>query len=376
MRSEGRIAEGIDSLLRAARIPGCSVAVVGRDGIVWSDAFGDADIAKKTPAVRSTVYHLFSGTKLFTATAVLQLVEGGRLDLDARVTAYLPELSQLRDIGLRDLVTHRSGLGETLRGFMAVWFPGDDPPSTSEALAAYTLRPGGAPGRTVRYRNVNYAILGEVVSRVSGLPYRDYVRERVLAPLSSDAGFEVSAFDAQRLATGYLRRRDPTRVLLRFLFPSLSRRLYRGIVKGGWIGLNDYNLSTASIGGLVGSVDSFVPFLRSQLNGGVPLLSEKTTRLMQTLAARGKAGIESREGVGLGWKIGVAGGRRFLNHEGCGAGFTTELRLYPDEAFGVVVLMNLSSISRTMRVAHEVCELIRESREGLPPGAGASRRSR
>jgi CubicO group peptidase (beta-lactamase class C family) len=254
---------------------------------------------------------------------------------------------------------------------MAVWFPGDDPPTASEALAAYAQRPRRAPGRTVRYRNVNYAILGEVVSRVSGLPYRDYVRERVLMPLASDAAFEVSAFDAPRLATGYLRRRDPTRVLLWLLFPKLSRRFYSGIVKGGWIALNDYNLSTASIGGLVGSVDSFVPFLRSQLNGGVPLLSEKTTRLMQTLATRGKAGIESREGVGLGWKIGVAGGRPFLNHEGCGAGFTSELRLYPGEALGMVVLMNMSSISRTMRVAHKVCELIRESRGTPPAGDGA-----
>jgi D-alanyl-D-alanine carboxypeptidase len=375
MRSTGRLTDAIEKLLWAARIPGCSLAVVDRSGVVWSHACGDTDAVRKTPAARSTVYHLFSGTKLFTATAVLQLVERGKLDLDTGVATYLPELPQLGEITLRDLLTHRSGLGETLRGFMAVWFPGSDPPTASEALAAYALRRRRAPGRTVRYRNVNYAILGEVVGRVSGLPYRDYVRERLLMPLASDAAFEVSAFDASRLATGHLRRRDPTRFLLRLLFPSLSGRLYRGVAKGGWIALNDYNLSTASIGGLVGSVDSFVPFLRSQLNGGAPLLSGETTRLMQTLAAKGKAGIESKEGVGLGWKIGVSGGRPFLNHEGCGAGFTSELRLYPDEAFGVVLLMNLSSISRTMRVAHEMCELIRESR-GAPRLADGTPRGR
>ncbi|MGE5346052.1 MAG: serine hydrolase domain-containing protein, partial [Acidithiobacillales bacterium] len=220
----------------------------------------------------------------------------------------------------------------------------------------------------VRYRNVNYALLGELVSRVSGLEYRDYVRRRILGPLSSDADFEIDRFAEARRATGYLSRWDPTRVVLRFLFPSTNRRLYRGGAEKGLLGLNDYNLGTSSIGGLVGSVDSFAPFIRSQLAGGGSLLSEKTTQLMQALVAKGRAGIESRTGVGLGWKIGRTGGRRFLNHEGCGAGFTSELRLYPDDALGMVLLMNLSSISRTMRVAHEVCELIRDNRQTLPSG--------
>ncbi|MGE5344866.1 MAG: serine hydrolase domain-containing protein, partial [Acidithiobacillales bacterium] len=182
-----QVARGIENLLGSARIPGCSLAVVGREGVIWSHASGHADVAKRTPAARSTVYHLFSGTKLFTATAVLQLVERGELDLDARMTAYLPEFPQLGEITLRDLLSHRSGLRETLRGFMAVSFPGEAPPTTAEALAAYELRASRAPWKKVRYRNVNYALLGELVSRVSGLEYRDYVRRRILGPLSSDA---------------------------------------------------------------------------------------------------------------------------------------------------------------------------------------------
>jgi hypothetical protein len=86
---------------------------------------------------------------------------------------------------------------------------------------------------------------------------------------------------------------------------------------------------------------------------------------MQTLTSEGKAGIESKIGVGLGWKIGVADGCRFLNHEGSGAGFTSELRLYPSESMGVVVLMNKSSMSKTMRVAHQLCELVRQHRPDL-----------
>ncbi len=350
--------------LARARIPGCSIAVVNRSGTLWSHGFGYADVETARPADSSTVYHLFSGTKLFTATAVLQLVEDRVLDLEAESTTYLSNLPQLEGIRLRHLLSHTSGLKETFRGFLAVYFPGEDAPTTAEALARYELRRGGNPGRKVQYRNVNYAVLGETVSRVSGLPYREYVRRRILDPLCSDAGFEVTGKSKARLATGYLSRWDPMRALLRLLMPSVSRRLYRGRTKG-LMALNDYNLSTASIGGLVGSVESFAPFLQSQLNGGSRLLSEETTRQMQTLVTRGRAGVESRVGVGLGWKIGLADDHSFLNHEGGGAGFTSEMRLYPEAGIGVVLAMNVSSMAKTMRVAHRICELLHERRRSF-----------
>jgi D-alanyl-D-alanine carboxypeptidase len=359
------VAGTIERLLESARIPGCSLAVIGRDGVVWSHGFGFADVASKRPVTESTVFHLFSGTKLFTATAILQLVEGNQLDLETSVSTYLPQLPLARDITLRALLSHASGLKETLRGFLAVYFAGEDPPTTEQALAGYDLRSRGSPSGKARYRNVNYAILGEVVSRVSGLPYRTFVRQRILSPLSSDAGFDVSDFNLDDLATGYIARWDPTRALLRLLDPSTSRRIYRGRTKDGLVALEHFNLVTSAIGGLVGSVSSFAPFIRSQLTDGSPLLSPKSVQSMQAMVARGRAGIESKVGVGLGWKIGLVGDCRFLNHEGGGAGFTSELRLYPDEGLGMVVLMNRSSMSGTMRVAHTICETIRGSWESF-----------
>ncbi len=365
MRASSGVVGTIENLLEKARIPGCSLAVIGRDGRLWSHGFGIADVVSKRPTNESTVYHLFSGTKLFTATAILQLVEGGQLDLGTAVTDYLPHLPLARDITLRALLSHASGLRETLGGFLAVYFPGEEPPTTEQALAGYDLRSRGSASGKAQYRNVNYAILGEVVSRVSGIPYRTFVRRRILTPLSSDADFDVSDFKQDNLATGYMARWDPTRALLRFLDPLTSRRIYRGWTKNGLVALEHYNLVTSAIGGLVGSVFSFAPFVQSQLSDGSPLLSPETMQRMQALVATGRAGIESRVGVGLGWKIGLVGDCRFLNHEGGGAGFTSELRLYPDEGLGMVVLMNRSSMSGTMRVAHKICETIRGNRESF-----------
>lgn len=251
-----------------------------------------------------------------------------------------------------------------MKGFLAVYFAGEAPPTTAQALAGYELQ-SGSPSSIAKYRNVHYAILGEIVTRVSGLKYRDYVTTRILAPLGSDAAFDAANVDNSRLSVGYVSRWDPTRLLFRVVMPSAARRVYRGQSTQGLMALNEYNLSTSSIGGLLGSMDSFSPFIRSQMTDGSPLLSEETTRLMQTPSAQGKVGVVSQDGVCLGWKLGIAGERRFLNHEGSGLGFTSELRLYPAEGLGMIVLMNKSSIAKTMRVAHEICERICEHRHLL-----------
>lgn len=131
----------IERLLESARVPACSVALVERSGVAWSAAFGLADVLERRPAEPSTLYHLFSGTKLFTATAVLQLVESGALDLGAEIGAYLPELPrEVRTVRLRALLSHTSGLKDTPRGFLAVYFPGEEAPSAAEALKAYELQ--------------------------------------------------------------------------------------------------------------------------------------------------------------------------------------------------------------------------------------------
>jgi CubicO group peptidase (beta-lactamase class C family) len=165
-------------------------------------------------------------------------------------------------------------------------------------------------------------------------------------------------------ATGYIRRWDPMRLALRVLLPDVARQLYAGRV-GDLMELREFTLDTAAIGGLVGSVTEFTRFLQMQLSEGAGVLTPASTRLMQTMVAEGAAGIESRVGVGLGWKIGRVGGRTFLNHEGGGAGFTSELRLYPEAGIGVALAMNTMRMPHTMRAAHRLCEAVFEARLGL-----------
>lgn len=354
----------VHATLAQARVPGCSIALVDADGLRWAGGFGLADLAEQRAATADTVYHLFSGTKLFTAVEVLALAERGLLDLDDRLERHLPELPEVADITLAQLLSHRSGLRDTLRGLLAISFPGDEPATSAEALSLYSLRRARPPGVSVEYRNVNYALLGEVVSRVAGVEYREALTRDVLEPLGIRAGFGLTPDQRPLAATGYIRRWDPMRLVLRVLFPQLPARIY-GPRVAGWVALREYELRTAAIGGLVGSMPELAKLLSAQLARGSAVLSDAATRRMQTMVAEGAAGIESRVGVGLGWKLGRAGEHEFLNHEGGGAGFTSELRLYPHAGVGVAVGMNMMRMPQTMRAAHHLCEAVLADRDAL-----------
>jgi CubicO group peptidase (beta-lactamase class C family) len=345
---------------------------VDRTGLVWSGAFGFADLGQRRPAESRTIFHLFSGTKLFTATAVVQLAERGRLSLDDPLARFLPEIEGASDIRLTHLLSHSSGLRDSLRSFLAVILPPAPLPRSAEALARYPIRREAPPGAKVAYRNVNYALLGEVVTRASGVEYTDYVVREVLRPLGMSADFALSLPHRDHAATGYIGRWDPMRLVLWGLFPETRGRLY-GDAVGGAVALRAFDLATPAIGGLLGSVEDFGLFLRAQLDPAGGVLVRDSTARMQTMAAAGAAGIESRAGVGLGWKLGRVGERTFLNHEGGGAGFTTELRLYPDAGIGIAVAMNTMRMPATMRLAHRVCEMIYAERGQLTPARGRVR---
>ena len=347
--------ETILARIDAARVPGCALAVVDRDGHEVL-VCGRAQLEPPRAVREQTLFHLFSGTKVYTASALMLLVERGAIDLDAPITTYLPELQLAHPVTPRQLAAHDSGLPDTLRGFLAV-HPGAQPgPSAAEALARYRLGRGRPPGRGARYRNVNFAILGELVSRVAGASYEAFVREALLEPLGARLSFRYPP-DAD-VAVGHLPRWSPMRLVVRLLLPEAAGWLYAG-AHGRLVALHDFALDTAAIGGLIGPVAEFVPLLREMLNPDDGVLSAASKRAMLTPHSSGAAGIVSRVGVGIGWKLGRAGGVEFFNHEGGGPGFCSETRLYPEAGLGCVILMNATQTVGLSELCHELCELLR-----------------
>jgi CubicO group peptidase (beta-lactamase class C family) len=351
------LADFVNAELQSARIPGCSLVVVDRHGITSSGAFGYADLHQQRPPTPNTAYHLFSGTKLYTATAAVQLVEAGKLTLDDPVGKYFAGLGSAGKVTIQQLLTHTSGLKDTLKAFLAVHFEGEAVVTTAEALSRYKLSLKREPGTAVEYCNANYALLGEIITRVAGQSYTDYVTEHIFQPLGMPVAFTLTDTMKADAATGYMLRWEPMRWLFGLLMPGTARKMY-GEPINGFIALQNYDLDTAAIGGLVGSVLGFAPFVIAQLNDGQGILTKESAHLMQSLIAQGQAGIASKVGVGLGWKIGQVGEEVFINHEGGGAGFTTETRIYPARGVGLVIALNRMSMPQINLVAHRICQKI------------------
>jgi CubicO group peptidase (beta-lactamase class C family) len=162
------------------RLPSVSAAVFRGGEVVWDDAVGLADVEQQLEATTDSQYAVASITKTFTAASVLQLRDAGKLDLEDPLSRHIPEAAHGTPT-LRRLLSHASGLQREPPG--EVWetlhFPGEQELLESLEEAEQVL----APSAAWHYSNLAYALLGHVVSRVSGTPFQDYVRERLLSPL-------------------------------------------------------------------------------------------------------------------------------------------------------------------------------------------------
>jgi len=165
---------------KAGRLPSLAAAVFRAGEVVWSDAVGLADVEEQTEATPDTQYAVASITKTFTAASVFQQRDEGKLELDEPLSRYLPEAAHGSPT-LRRMLAHASGLQREPPG--EVWetleFPAEEELLARLGEAEQVL--GG--GAAWHYSNLAYALLGHVVARVSGTPFRDYVAERLLSPL-------------------------------------------------------------------------------------------------------------------------------------------------------------------------------------------------
>jgi len=199
-----------NEFLQREQVPGAAWGVVLDGELVHVGLQGVRDLQSGDPVRRDTVFRIASMTKSFTALAILQLRDAGKLALDDPAERYLPELRRLRyptgdspRLTLRHLLTHAAGFPED-----NPW--GDQQLPISEARLDALLGAGipfaNAPGLAYEYSNYGYALLGRIVARVSGLSYRDYVQRNILQPLRMEATtLEPGEVPPGRLAIGYRR---------------------------------------------------------------------------------------------------------------------------------------------------------------------------
>jgi CubicO group peptidase (beta-lactamase class C family) len=263
--------------LAQADIAGAVVVVVKDGRVLTQRGFGYADIGQRRRVdPENTLFRIGSISKVFTWTAVMQLQEQGRIDLDADINLYLDfkiPPYEGRPLTMRQLMTHTAGFEEAVKG--GITFSGTVP---SLGDAVKTLEPARvfAPGSTPAYSNYGAALAGYIVERVSGMSYEDYVRQHIFQPLGMS--------------------RSST---LQSLPPALADLVSRGYERAS-AGAKPFELvSVSPAGGLSISGADMAKFMEAQLAQGHGLMDPKTAALMQAPSTQGFLPGVNRMALGL-----------------------------------------------------------------------------
>ncbi|MDR7059363.1 MULTISPECIES: serine hydrolase domain-containing protein [unclassified Sphingopyxis] len=294
-----------------------AVVVVVKDGKVLTQrGFGYADVGTRRPVdPETTLFKQASVSKLITWTAVMQLVEQGKIDLDRDINAYLdfkiPAFGG-KPVTMRNLMTHTGGFDEVQRGLNSY-----DPkkiPSLGDALKRQVPHRIYAPGTTPAYSNYGTSLAGYIVERVSGLPYDDYVERRIFAP----AGMTRSTF------------RQPLPAALR---PLMASGYMLGSGKPGRFELSSLTPS----GAMTASGADMGRFMLAHLADGGALMKPATAAQMQGTILRL---IPPLNGMALGFYEQNINGRKALSHAGDSLNFHSQLWIFPEENVGIYMSMN------------------------------------
>lgn len=320
--------------------PGVALAITDTRRALGSVADGWANLERRIPVGSHHRFQIGSISKGFTALAILQQHEEGRIDLDAPVTAYLPWFEVRSDfdpITIHHLLSHTSGLVQ------GTDFTGD---AVSEVWSLRETVVGFPPGERFLYSNVAYKALGLVLASVTGAPWWETVRDRVMAPMGmGDADVIITQRSRERLAVGY-GARYPDR-------PWQSRH--------GWSPAPWFDSATAD-GTICATAEELTAYARSLLRGGEGVVSPASFERMTTPVAWDPS--SPNEGFGYGVRWVEEDGRRLLGHAGGMVGFSAYLLVDPEAGMGVTVLMN-SAYGDTGALARFALRCVLGSAAGL-----------
>jgi CubicO group peptidase (beta-lactamase class C family) len=348
---------GLDEAIESAReqwhAPGMAVAIVKDDQVVYARGFGTKHLGRNDPVDAHTVFTLASTSKAFTAMALGMLVEDGKLQWDDPVVKHIPEFRVAdpyvtREVTIRDLLVHRTGI-ETMD---ILWMRGFDTRTSIEhmqyAKQASSLR------STWAYNNSMYVVAAEVVARVSGMTFQDFVGRRIFAPL----GMSDSLFTSPELA----KRANVTGAHL----------IEHGVVRATEPYLSPDPLGAA---GVQSSVTDMAKWLRMLLAKGTfegktvakPDTIAEVLKPQMLLANIGYPAARKAQphfyAYGLGWFLQDYKGRLLAMHTGSLYGANALAAVMPEERLGLVIFVNASTVDFRHAFMYDVIDRFLHSRD-------------
>ena len=323
------VAEYVRAEMQRQHIPGLSLLVSKGGKIVLAQGFGLSNVELQVPVKPETVFQSGSVGKQFTATAVMMLVEEGKIGLDDPLTKYFAAAPPAwKQVTLRELLSHTAGFGDYPKNFDFR----KDWTEDAELKMVEGLPLNYPPGTKWEYSNLGYLTLGILIHRVTGEFYGDFLRQRIFQPLGMQTTRIISEADIiPNRAAGY--------------------RLDKGELKNQeWVAPM---INTTADGSLYFSILDLARWDEALYTE--KLLKRSSFDLMWTPAKLGN-GQANKAGYGFGWFIEQRNGHRCIHHDGAWQGFETAIDRYVDDQLTVVALANLAD-SKPGEITRHVAEM-------------------
>ncbi|MBL7852688.1 MAG: beta-lactamase family protein [Cyclobacteriaceae bacterium] len=325
----------------SGQTPSVQYAFFDVDSTIHTFRYGVKNVAKAEPIEASSQYHLFSVTKTFTALAVLQLAEAGKVDLSRPASDYLPSFPYPKEITVGQLLQHTAGIPNPIPlrwAHTEAEHAGFDERGRFEALFREHNQLEFKPGTAFKYSNLGYVLLGQLIEEVSGQRFEEYISEHIVRKSGADnhqLGFTI---DSNHQATGYHKYWSFSNLLLGVL---IDKEKFMGKREDGWKPFEPFYNDGKAYGGMFGTIDGLIHYAQALLRTDSPLLKESSKVV---LFAEGIAGNKPT-GMSMSWFTGELKGNRYVAHAGGGGGYYVELRIYPDLGVGSVILYNRSGMT-------------------------------
>jgi CubicO group peptidase (beta-lactamase class C family) len=338
----------ITRAVRDWRIPGLAIAVVKDDSVVFAKGYGVRELGKAGAVDAGTRFAIGSTTKAMTAVALGMLVDEGKVRWDEPVTAYLPGFRVgdpyvTRELTVRDLLTHRAGLGNADQ----LWASVDYSPEEISARVA-TLQPAYSLRSGFIYQNIMYAIAGDVIAAASGKPWAEFVRTRIFVPLGMTATEPTLGALAGKgnVAAPHMEIRDTIR--------AVTNRSVDAVAPAG------------AVWSSVGDMAKWARFIldSGRVDGKRILSAESYREIMSPQVVAPKSMYTTMSLIrphfftyGLGWFLHDYQGQAIAMHTGSIDGMSAIIGLIPDQRVGVYVLANLDHAELRHALMYRVFDL-------------------
>jgi CubicO group peptidase (beta-lactamase class C family) len=320
----------VEAQMKQQRMPGLSLAVVKEGKVILAKGYGFANVEHKVPVKPETIFQSGSVGKQFTATAVMMLVEEGKLGLADKISKYLEDTPEAwKEITVRHLLTHTSGI--------KTYSPKDlnfrqDYTEAELVKKAASFRLDFPPGEKWRYSNTGYVLLGVIIRKASREFYGDFLHKRVFLPLGMETARIINEADiVPNRAAGY--------------------RMVKGELKNQeWV---SPSLNTTADGSLYLTVLDMAKW-------DAALYTEKLLKhaSLEQMWTPVKTTDGKAHPYGFGWQVRVVRGQKVIEHGGAWQGFVTAIVRYPDDKLTVIVLTNLAAAGvNPGKIAHGVAAL-------------------